>query len=451
MGFLHIPADPDQSCAFIAVLDRYFRLSEQGTTVLTELRAGVATFLTMAYILLVNPQILADAGMPPDDVARATALASAAATLLMGLWANYPFALAPGMGLNAYFTYGVVQGMGVSYHVALAAVFVEGLLFLALALSGVRGAVLRAIPDALKVATSGGIGLFLAIIGFQNAGLVVDSPATLVTLGSLRHPTTLLALGTLVLMALLLVRRIPGALLLGILAGTLVAWLTGLAPLPERWVQFPGLPRETLASFDFGTLLHAKLVSVMLAFLFVDFFDTAGTLMGIGRLGGFLNARGELERAREAFSADAVGSTLGALLGTSTVTTYIESATGIEEGGRTGLTAVVVALLFLLSLFLAPLFTAVPAAATAPALILVGVLMMQGLTELNWRKYDEAIPSFLTLTIMPFTYSIANGIAFGLIAYVLLQVLSGRARAVHPILYALAVLLSLYYAFELGA
>ncbi|MFO7312971.1 NCS2 family permease [Rhodothermus marinus] len=433
------------------MLDRYFRLSERGTTVLTELRAGVATFLTMAYILLVNPQILADAGMPPDDVARATALASAAATLLMGLWANYPFALAPGMGLNAYFTYGVVQGMGVSYHVALAAVFVEGLLFLALALSGVRGAVLRAIPDALKVATSGGIGLFLAIIGFQHAGLVIDSPATLVTLGSLTHPTTLLALGTLVLMALLLVRRIPGALLLGILAGTLVAWLTGLAPLPERWVQLPGLPRETLASFDFGTLLHAKLVSVVLAFLFVDFFDTAGTLMGIGRLGGFLNARGELERAREAFSADAVGTTLGALLGTSTVTTYIESATGIEEGGRTGLTAVVVALLFLLSLFLAPLFTAVPAAATAPALILVGVFMMQGLTELNWRKYDEAIPAFLTITLMPFTYSIANGITFGLIAYVLLQVLSGRARAVHPILYVLTVLLSLYYAFELGA
>jgi len=448
---LHIPAGPDQSCTFVAVLDRYFRLSERGTTVLTELRAGVATFLTMAYILLVNPQILADAGMPPDDVARATALASAAATLLMGLWANYPFALAPGMGLNAYFTYGVVQGMGVSYHVALAAVFVEGLLFLALALSGVRGAVLRAIPDALKVATSGGIGLFLAIIGFQHAGLVIDSPATLVTLGSLTHPTTLLALGTLVLMALLLVRRIPGALLLGILAGTLVAWLTGLAPLPERWVQLPGLPRETLASFDFGTLLHAKLVSVVLAFLFVDFFDTAGTLMGIGRLGGFLNARGELERAREAFSADAVGTTLGALLGTSTVTTYIESATGIEEGGRTGLTAVVVALLFLLSLFLAPLFTAVPAAATAPALILVGVFMMQGLTELNWRKYDEAIPAFLTITLMPFTYSIANGITFGLIAYVLLQVLSGRARAVHPILYVLTVLLSLYYAFELGA
>lgn len=448
---MHIPAGPDQSCTFVAVLDRYFRLSERGTTVLTELRAGVATFLTMAYILLVNPQILADAGMPPDDVARATALASATATLLMGLWANYPFALAPGMGLNAYFTYGVVQGMGVSYHVALAAVFVEGLLFLALALSGVRGAVLRAIPDALKVATSGGIGLFLAIIGFQHAGLVIDSPATLVTLGSLTHPTTLLALGTLVLMALLLVRRVPGALLLGILAGTLVAWLTGLAPLPERWVQLPGLPRETLASFDFGTLLHAKLVSVVLAFLFVDFFDTAGTLMGIGRLGGFLNARGELERAREAFSADAVGTTLGALLGTSTVTTYIESATGIEEGGRTGLTAVVVALLFLLSLFLAPLFTAVPAAATAPALILVGVFMMQGLTELNWRKYDEAIPAFLTITLMPFTYSIANGITFGLIAYVLLQVLSGRARAVHPILYVLTVLLSLYYAFELGA
>lgn len=435
----------------MAVLDYFFRLSERGTSVLTEVRAGVVTFLTMAYILLVNPQILADAGMPPDDVARATALASAIATLVMGLWANYPFALAPGMGLNAYFTYGVVQGMGVSYPVALAAVFVEGVLFFALAISGVRSAVLRAIPDPLKVATSGGIGLFLAIIGFQNAGLVVDSPATLVTLGSLTRPATLLALGTLVLMSLLLVRRIPGALLLGILAGTLGAWLTGLAPLPERWVQLPALPRETLAAFDFRTLLQAKLLSVVLAFLFVDFFDTAGTLMGIGRLGGFLNARGELARAREAFTADAVGTTLGALLGTSTVTTYIESATGIEEGGRTGLTAVVVAVLFLLSLFLAPLFTAIPAAATAPALILVGVLMMQGLTTLNWRKYEEAIPAFLTITLMPFTYSIANGIAFGLIAYVLLQVLRGRPRAVHPILYVLTFLLSLYYALELGA
>ncbi len=433
------------------MLDRYFHLSERGTSRWTEVRAGVTTFLTMAYILLVNPQILADAGMPPDDVVRATALASAVATLIMGVWANYPFALAPGMGLNAYFTYGVVQSMGVSYPVALAAVFVEGLLFLALALSGVRGVVLRAIPDTLKVATSGGIGLFLAIIGFQNAGLVVDSPATLIALGPLTRPTTLLALGTLMLMGFLLVRRVPGALLLGILAGTLVAWLTGLAPLPERWVQLPGLPRETLLAFDFSTLLQAKLLGVVLAFLFVDFFDTAGTLMGIGRLGGFLNARGELARAREAFSADAVGTTLGALLGTSTVTTYIESATGIEEGGRTGLTAVVVALLFLLSLFLAPFFTAVPAVATAPALILVGVFMMQGLTELNWRKYDEAIPAFLTLTIMPFTYSIANGIAFGLITYVLLQVLSGRARAVHPLLHVLAVLLLLYYTLELGA
>lgn len=254
------------------MLDRYFHLSERGTTVLTEVRAGIATFLTMAYILLVNPQILADAGMPLEDVARATALASAVATLIMGLWANYPFALAPGMGLNAYFTYGVVQNLGVSYHVALAAVFLEGLLFLALALSGVRGAVLRAIPPALKAATSGGIGLFLALIGFQNAQLVVDSPATLITLGMLTHPKTLLALGTLGLMALLLVRRIPGALLLGILAGTLGAWLTGLAPLPERWFELPGLPRKTLASFDFGTFLHAKLGSVVLAFLFVDFF-----------------------------------------------------------------------------------------------------------------------------------------------------------------------------------
>jgi len=430
----------------MTVLDRYFHLTERGTTVATELRAGVATFLTMAYILLVNPQILSEAGLPPADVVRATALASAAATLIMGLWANYPFALAPGMGLNAYFTYGVVRGLGVSYSVALAAVFVEGLLFLALALSGVRGAILRALPNTLKMATSGGIGLFLAIIGFQQAGIVVDSPTTLITLGTLTRPETLLALGTLILMGALLLRRVPGALLLGILIATATAWLTGLTPLPERWLQLPKLPRETLAAFDFSVLFTAKLFGVILAFFFVDFFDTAGTLMGIGRLSGFLDARGELKRAREAFAADAAGTTLGALLGTSTVTTYIESATGIEEGGRTGLTAVVVALLFLLSLFLTPVFTAVPAAATAPALILVGAFMMRGLTELDWRNHEEAIPAFLTITIMPFTYSIANGIAFGLLAHVLLQLFSGRAHAVHPLLYVLAVLLAFYYA-----
>lgn len=432
------------------MLDRYFHLKERNTTAATEVRAGVATFLTMAYILFVNPQVLSQAGMPADDVTLATALSAAVATLLMGLYANYPFALAPGMGLNAFFTFGVVIGMGVSYQTALAAVFVEGLLFLALAFGGVRTAVINAIPMPLKTATMSGIGLYLAIIGFQNAGLTVDSPATLVTLGDLQTPSVWLALGGIVVIGALLLRRVPGAVLLGILVTTIVAWATGLAPLPSGLVSLPRLPRETLFALDFEALFSAKMVAVVLAFLFVDFFDTAGTLLGVGRLGGFLNERGELPRADRAFTADAIGTSVGALLGTSTVTSYIESATGIEEGGRTGLTAVVVALLFLLALFFTPLFTAVPAAATAPALIVVGAMMMQGSREVRWQELDEGIPAFLTIVAMPFTYSIANGIALGIVSYVALKLLTRKSDEVHPILYVLSALLVLYYGFIAG-
>lgn len=432
------------------LLDAFFHLTERRSTIAAEARAGTATFLTMAYILLVNPQVLAQAGLPAEDVAVATALSAALATLLMGLWANYPFALAPGMGLNAYFTFGVVLGMGVPWQTALTAVFVEGVLFLLLSLGGIRALVIHAIPEPIKVATTAGIGLFLALIGFQNAGLVVANPATLVRLGEVQSAPVLLALAGLVLMAVLMVRRIPGALLVGIGAVTGTAWLAGLAAPPEAWVTLPGLPRETFLALDVSALFSVELVPVVLAFLFVDVFDTAGTLLGVGRLGGFLDERGELPRANQAFAADAVGTIAGALLGTSTVTSYVESAAGVEEGGRTGLASVVTAGLFVLALFLAPIFTAIPAFATAPALIAVGALMMQGAGDLEWRRLDTAIPAFLTIVAMPFTYSIANGITLGIVSYVLVQALSGRARAVHPLLYGLAALLLLYYAFVGG-
>ena len=426
------------------ILERTFRLSERRTTVATEVRAGFATFLTMAYILFVNPQILSEAGMPAGDVAVATALASAFATLVMAFYANYPFALAPGMGLNAYFTYSIVLGMGVSYETALAAVFIEGILFLLLALGGIRTAVLNAIPMTLKAAITAGIGLFLTLIGFQNAGIVISDPATVVALGDLGSPGVLLALAGLLLIGGLLARGTTGAILIGIVAVTMAAWIFGVAPAPSRLLAVPRLPEETFLAFDFESLWSGKLFTVILAFLFVDFLDTAGTLVGVGKAGGFLDEKGHLPDADRAFTADAVGTAVGAMLGTSTVTSYIESATGIEEGGRTGLTALVVAVLFLLSLFFTPIFTAVPAAATAPALVVVGALMMSAVRDVDWGRIEEALPAFLTIVAMPLTYSIANGIVFGILAYAAIKVLAGKPRDVHAVLYILAALLLLY-------
>ncbi len=430
------------------MLERLFHLRELGTTVTTEVRAGVVTFLTMSYILFVNPQILGQAGMPVEDVAVATALAAAIATLVMGLWANYPFALAPGMGLNAYFAFGVVIGMGISWQVALAAIFIEGVLFVILAATGARRALVEAIPATIKIATTAGIGLFLAMIGFQNAGLIVDSPATLVTLGDLGNPTLLLALAGLALTAALVVAKVKGGLLLGILCVTLASWIGGIASGPKAFFTLPHLPRETLGALDFSGVFTGALVPVVLAFLFVDLFDTAGTLLGVGRLAGFVDEQGNLPRADRAFGADAVGTVAGSLLGTSTVTSYVESASGVEEGGRTGLTAVVVAICFLLALFFTPVLAAVPAAATAPALILVGAIMMQGVKDIDWSQTEESIPAFLTLALMPLTYSIATGISFGILSWVLIKLLRGRAREVRPLLWAVAALLAVFYAFR---
>ncbi|MCB1804572.1 MAG: NCS2 family permease [Candidatus Competibacteraceae bacterium] len=427
-------------------LDRYFKISERGSTVATEIRAGITTFLTMGYILFINPQILSLAGIPAADVAIATALGAAIATIIMGLYANFPFVLAPGMGLNAYFTFGVVQGLGVSWQVALTAVFVEGLIFLALSRGGVRTLMINSIPHAIKIATTVGIGLFLAIIGLQNVHLVVDHPATLVTLGDVTQPSVYLALLGVVLTGALLVKRIKGAILIGILVLTVIAWYAGLAPMPETFFSLPALPQESLFALDFSQVFTATFMTVVIAFMFVDIFDTSGTLIGVGRLAGFLDKEGRLPGSDRAFSADAVGTSVGALFGTSTVTTYIESATGVEEGGRTGLTAVVSGLLFLLALFFIPLVTAVPALATAPALIIVGTMMMAGAADLEWNQMDDAIPAFLTVVIMPLTYSIANGITIGLVCYVVLKLITGKIRDINPVLFILALLLAAYYA-----
>ncbi|HKI86471.1 MAG TPA: NCS2 family permease [Thermoanaerobaculia bacterium] len=432
----------------IPALEHLFKLRERRTSAVTEIRAGAVTFLTMSYILFVNPQILSQAGLPARDVLVATALASAAATLVMGIYANFPFALAPGMGLNAYFTYGVVRGMGVSWEVALAAIFVEGILFLLMAFGGLRSAILRAIPKAVKVAIMSGIGLFLTLIGLENAGVVVRSPNTLVALGDLTDPKVLLALAGVLLIAALLAARRKGAILIGILVLTVIAWVAGLATPPSSWIEIPSLPRQTMFAFDFSHLASLKLIPVILAFLFVDIFDTAGSLIGIGRLAGFLDEKGDLPGSERAFTADALGTTVGALLGTSTVTTYVESSTGVEEGGRTGLTAVVVAAFFLLALFFTPIFVAVPPLATAPALIAVGAMMMQGARDLDWSRADEAIPSLLTMAAMPFTYSIANGVSFGIISYVVIKVLLGRFREVKPLMYVLTLLLIFFYAYR---
>ena len=433
------------------ILDRYFSIAERGSTVSTEIRAGIATFLTLAYILAVNPDILSQAGIPVEDAFVATAVASAIATLIMGLWANFPFALAPGMGLNAYFAFGVVLGLGVAWPVALAAIFVEGLLFIALAWGGIRTRIIDAIPLPIKQGTMVGIGLFLALIGLKNAGVVIPHPETLVTLGVHQAgATAALALGGVVFMAALLVLRIPGAILIGVALIALVAWFTELAPPPESLLVWPTLPRETFLALDFSDALSGAFITVVLAFLFVDLFDTAGTLLGVGHRAGFVDDRGRLPGSDRAFMADAVGTSSGALLGTSTVTTYIESAAGIEEGGRTGLTAVVVAILFLLALFLGDVFVAIPAFATAPALIVVGALMVGACREIDFSRLEESLPAFLAMVVMPFTFSIANGISAAIVSYAVIHLLTGKVRQVHPILWVLAVAVSAYHLFLRG-
>ncbi len=427
------------------MLEFLFKLSANGTDAKTEILAGITTFLTMAYVLFVNPSILSAAGMDHGAVFVATCLAAAAGTLIMGLYANYPIALAPGMGLNAYFTYGVVQGMGHGWPVALGAVFVAGILFLILSLLPVREWIINAIPSSLKLAISAGIGLFLAIIGLQNAGIVVDHPATLVTLGDMTKPNVLLAVAGFVLMVALGARRVPGAMIIAILAVTIASLALGISEFGGVFSLPPSLA-PTFMRMDVAGALEVGLVAVILTFLIIDLFDTAGTLIGLSQRSGLLDAQGRLPRLKQALLADSGATVIGATLGTSTTTSYIESASGINAGGRTGLTAVSVALLFLLSLFLAPLAKTIPAYATAPALVFVACLMVRGITEIDWDDLTEVAPALVTAIAMPLTFSIANGIGLGFITYILVKTLSGRPAEAGPAIWAMAALFAAKFA-----
>ena len=429
------------------MLERLFRLKENGTAARTEVLAGLTTFLTMAYIILVNPTILADAGMPPAAAAAATCLAAAFGSILMGLVANYPIALAPGMGLNAYFTYTVVQGMGLPWQTALGCVFLSGVAFLVLTVAGVRRMIVQAIPRDLFAAIAAGIGLFIAFIGLRSAGLVVANPATTVGLGDLTTPAAGLAVFGLAVTGALLVWRIRAAMLVGILATTALAWILGVvdfrpAPYSVSELTATAFKLDVPAALGLGGGgLTLALVEILFVFLFVDLFDNVGTLVAVTKRAGLVDSEtGEIPRLNRVLLTDSAATMVGAVAGTTTTVSYIESAAGVAAGGRTGLTAVVVGMLFLAAMFLAPFAQAIPAAATAPALILVGAMMMAPLVESDWTDPMVAIPGFLTLIAIPLTFSIANGLAFGIIAYALLRLVRGQARPADWLLYLLAAL-----------
>ena len=428
------------------MIEKYFQLRAHHTTIRTEIIAGITTFLTMAYILVVNPSILAKAGMDTGAVFTATALSALLGTLIMALYAKLPIAMAPGMGLNAFFAFTVVLSMGYSWEFALTAVFLEGILFIILTLFNVRELIVDAIPLSQKHAISVGIGLFIAFIGLQDAGIIVHDKATLVTLGNLGSPTAIICIFGLVLSSVLLTLRVKGALLIGIFASTLLAVFMGKAVLPHgALIQAPPSMAPTFMKFEWKHVLSSDMAIVLFTFLFVDLFDTIGTLVGVASQAGMLDEKGRFPNVKKALMADAISTTAGAIFGTSTNTAYIESAAGVAEGGRTGLTTLVVAALFVLSLFLAPLFLMVPTAATAPVLILVGTFMMEPVTKIPFSDYTESIPAFLAIIMMPLTYSIAEGIAFGMISYVLLKAITGRYKEITPVMYVLAALFLLKF------
>ncbi|RTZ96548.1 MAG: NCS2 family permease [Candidatus Poseidoniales archaeon] len=460
-------------------LDRQFGVTEAGSTVEGEIRAGITTFLTMAYILLVNPAMLSIAGIPFDDALFATAIAAFVGCVVMGLYANLPFALAPGMGLNAYFTFAVVLGMGISWQVALAAVFVEGILFLAMSLpaipviGGWRSIMINSIPTDLKIATGAGIGMFLAIIGLREMGWIRDDAATLVNLGATESFTydhgALIAMVCLIGIAVMMARGINGAIIIGIGVASVWGWATGAydpyndymaggagfgsayAEWPSAAVGFVGMPEEsffaaTNALGDIGgDVPLGDFMLVMITFLFVDIFDTAGTLYSVGRQAGYVDENDELMNSDEAFVSDAAASIVGALCGTSTTTTYIESAAGVEEGGKTGLVAVTVGVLMLSGLFFSDLFQAVPTFAAACALVIIGALMMRQAADINWMDKEMALPAFLTICLMPFTYSIADGIAWGIISYVAIKLGMGKMDELNPVMWTLFALMAMFY------
>ena len=411
------------------LLERLFKLTEHDTTVRTEIIAGITTFLTMAYIIFVNPSILGEAGMPKEAVFVATCLIAALGTGIMALYANYPIALAPGMGLNAYFAFVVVLQMHFTWQAALGAVFISGCLFLVVTLFGLRELIIRGIPQSLRVAITVGIGMFLAIIALKSAGIVAASPATFVTLGDLHTPQVVLASLGFVLIVVLDRLRVPGAILLGIVAVTVASFFFGGNKFGGVFAAPPSI-EPTFLHLDIGAALKGGFLNVVLVFFLVELFDATGTLMGVAKRAGLL-VPGKMERLNRALLADSGAIFAGSLLGTSSTTAYVESAAGVQAGGRTGLTALTVSVLFLAALFIAPLAGAVPAYATAPALLFVACLMLRELTELDWDESTEVVPAAITALMMPFTYSIANGLAFGFITYALIKLFTGKARDVH--------------------
>jgi AGZA family xanthine/uracil permease-like MFS transporter len=427
------------------LLERLFHLKQNNTTVRQELFAGMTTFMAMAYVVVVNPRILSEGGMPADGVLFATCLSAALATLVMGLWANYPIALAPGMSLNAYFTYSVVIGRGVPWQTALGVVFLSGVLFLILTLTRVREHIVNDIPDCLKHGTAAGIGLFIAFIGLRNAKLIVASPATFVAFGKISDHGALLAVAGLLLTAILMARCISGAILLGMVIVALAGVPLGLTHWPGQFFSLPH-PSGTFLKLDLAGALKLGLGELIFVFFFVDLFDNVGTLVGVCEQGKFLE-NGKLPRASRALLADAFGTMTGALTGTSTVTSYIESAAGVAAGGRTGLGNLLIAGLFGAAMFLAPLVAAVPVYATAPALILVGTLMCGAVARVDWEDFTEAFPAFMTVIATPLTFSIATGLSLGLLSFTFLKLGSGRYKEISPLIWILSVLFLCRYAF----
>ena len=430
----------------LTVLERFFRFKENSTDLRTEVVAGLTTFMTMAYIIFVNPSILEAAGLPRVPTVAATALAAAIPTLLMGFLTNYPFALASGMGLNAVLAYSVVQGQGLSWQTAMGIVFVEGAIVTILVLTRIRESVMNAIPMSLKRAIGVGIGLLIAYLGMQQAGWVTGSPATLTSFGSFHKMETVIATGGLVLILVLMAWRIRGAILIGILATAAIALACGIGKLPEQWLATPDF--STFGRLDILGALKLSLVATIFAFLITDFFDTMGTVIGVGGEAGYLREDGSLPRLGRVLLVDSFAAMWGAISSASSVTTYVESASGVSAGGRTGLTSIVVGILFLLAVFFAPVVSIVPAAATAPALIIVGFLLMTVVRDIPFGKLEEAFPAFLTIAVTPLTLSISRGIGYGFIAYTLVKLFSGKVREIHPLMAIVSALFAVSFVLQ---
>lgn len=431
------------------MLERIFNLKENNTTARTEIVAGIITFLTMSYILIVNPNILSTTGMDKGALFTATALATVVATLFMAFFTNLPIAQAPGMGLNNFFAFTVVLTMGYTWQFALTAVFIEGIIFILLTFFNVRELIVKSLPLVLKEAIPVGIGLFIALIGFKSAGIVVSNDETLVTIGDFSvHHVWIASLG-LVVTSILLALNINGAILVGILSATLFGIILGDVHLPDgNWISLPPSISPIFFQFDWSDVFSFDMIIVVFTFLFVNLFDTVGTLIGVVSKAGFTDSEGNFPQIKKALFADALGTTFGAIFGTSTITSYVESASGVAAGGRTGLTAVSTAVMFFLALFLAPLFSIIPASATAPALIIVGLFMFSAVTKINFNDMTEAIPAFITLIFMPFTYSIAQGIVFGIISYCILKLFTGRRNEITPTVYVMTALFLVKIVFD---